>query len=301
VRSEHILLHTDLATPRARRLLDSLESICDELTRHFGQASQQLIECYVVSNPASWSSSDFEPTGWQKINEGAGVTVTERLGSSVKSVVYACGREDVVRHEVVHAFCAQTFGDTGPTWYAEGLAELCSYWHQGSVAVRVDPVVSDYLRASAPRPLADVTSEHESLNDTWRDYAWRWAACQMLAANPNYSSRFADFGRQLMRGEVQSMAEFWGVDSRRAEFEYSQFVKHVGSGYRADLCAWNWTAPFRSLAAGERTKTVVSSRRGWQPSGVYLRRGKSYDYLSVGRWQVDGVSPAVGADGLPLG
>ena len=44
--------------------------------------------------------------------------------TQIKIVVFAAARPGVAEHEVVHAYCGQTFGTTGPLWYREGMAQL---------------------------------------------------------------------------------------------------------------------------------------------------------------------------------
>ena len=300
-RSQHLLLRTDLPQPQAEKLIASLERICEMLGRHFGQSPKRPLRCMIVQDPKLWDEKEFEPTGWQKILANGGVTVTERMGREATAVVYAAAREKVVRHEIVHAFCAQTFGDTGPTWYAEGLAELGSYWEGDPSRVICDPVITDFIRTSPPRTLASIVAERQGTGESWRAYAWRWAACQLLACNPNYAHEFSGFGKELMEDGAASFQQYWGGRGQQAAFEFQQLIQHVGVGYNHSLCAWDWNTPFAALAPDRVVKLTVHARRGWQATGCEVEAGRSYDFAASGTWQVDDYRRGVDANGWPRG
>ena len=124
-------------------------------------------------------------------------------------------------------------------------------------------------------------------------------AGEMLAANPNYAPRFADYGTTLMTGgDHASFTGYWGVDAARAAFEFRQFVRHVGVGYDMSLCAWNWQASFRELPAGATMRSVIRARGGWQPAGLRVERGVAYEHVAVGEWRIDDYRGAVSAAGF---
>lgn len=301
MRSEHLLVRTDLPEKQAARLIASLERICQMLGRHFGQAPKRPLRCIIVSEPKLWDPHEFEPAGWQKVLANAGVTVTERIGKEAHAIVYTAAKDKVVRHEVVHAFCAQTFGDTGPTWYAEGLAELGSYWEGNPARVVCDPVVTDFIRSSPPRTLASIVAERHGTGESWRAYAWRWAACQLLACNPNYAHRFSGYGKELMGGGALSFDEYWGSRAGQAAFEFRHFSRNVGVGYNHALCAWDWSTPFQRLRVNEAAAVTVHARKGWQATGCKVIAGSGYDFAARGLWRVDDYRGNVDADGWPRG
>ena len=81
-------------------------------------------------------------------------------------MVYSCDKVGVVQHEAVHAYCQQTFGDTGPTWYAEGVAELGHYWKKDQPALEIDPVVINYLKNSPPKKMLDIVAAGQITGDS---------------------------------------------------------------------------------------------------------------------------------------
>ncbi len=198
VRSAHFLIHTDVSDRDAQILLDTLQTMIVLVSNYFGRPPSGILECYVVRDLQQWPPGLIPPEGVAKISEPAGVTLSVRAGNLAKSIVYSCDKVGVVQHEAVHAYCQQTFGDTGPTWYAEGVAEMGHYWKKDQLAVEIDPVVINYLKNSPPKKMLDIVAAGQITGDSWQAYAWRWALCHLLANNPNYAGRFKGLGIALM-------------------------------------------------------------------------------------------------------
>jgi hypothetical protein len=193
-----------------------------------------------------------------------------------------------------------TFGSTGPTWLAEGVAELGNYWRDGEQAVAIEPVVMAYLQRAQPkRSLMEIATPGREPAGSWQDYAWRWALCHLLASNPNYADRFKPLAIALMEGRPDvSFESVYGSTAREISFEYDQFLRNVGNGYRADLTAWPWKAKFRSLpAAGGSMKTTVKAAAGWQASGLRVERGVVYEVVTDGAWRTAPAGDPRDADG----
>jgi hypothetical protein len=298
VRSAHFLLHTDISDRSAQMLLDKLETMIGLVSRYYGRPPTRMIECYVVRDLSQWPVGVFPPEAVAKIREPAGVTLSVSAGSVTKAVVYSCDKHGVVQHECVHAYCSQTFGSTGPTWYAEGMAEMGHYWKNDQLAIEIDPVAIDYLKNAPPKKLLDIVAAGQITGDSWRAYAWRWALCHLLASNPNYSDRFRGLGIAMMSGQPgASFESVYGPVAREISFEYDFFVQHLDNGFRCDLCAWQWNRKFQYLLPRGFVSTKVSARYGWQATNVKLRAGESYDCAAKGTWRTSADADAVDADG----
>jgi hypothetical protein len=314
-RSAHFLLHTDLAPKEARALLERLETMLALVSKYWGQPSAGVIELYVVKKLEVWPDDALDAEGRAKIAQGAGITHVDTLSRgkttlAARAVVYAAADRGTPQHEAVHAYCGQTFGRTGPLWYAEGMAEMGCYWREGDTSVQCPDYVSDYLRGSLAKPLAEILDEQRGLpngagparsGDSWQNYAWRWALCHLLANNPNYSERFRPLGLGYLSGAKVSFANTYGAMAREIDFEYRFFLEHVERGYRVDLCSWDWNRKFREPAGGVPTRARIAANRGWQPTGALVRQGAAYDYQAKGKWQIAAerrdLTPAGGDDG----
>ncbi len=298
VSSPHFLLRTDVSDRQAQILLDRLETMLDLISRYYGHPLLGRIEGYVVRDVSRWPPDSLPPQAVAKIQEGAGVTLSRTVGGRTRSVFYSCEEPRVVQHEAVHAYCAQTFGSTGPTWYAEGMAELGAYWEADQRAVDVDARVIHYLQNSPPEKLLEIVAADQITGDSWQAYAWRWALCHLLANNPNYSGPFKALGIALMTGQPgASFERVYGPMAREVSFEYDFFVHTLDNGYRADLCAWQWDRPFHRLASARRMAVEVQARYGWQASGLRVERGQSYDYVAEGTWRLTEGDEPCGPDG----
>jgi hypothetical protein len=303
LRSNNFVLYSDLSERNASILLSKLETMHRLIGGYFGKRPRIPIECFVVSDIQKWKNQELHPSGVEKILEPAGVTLTVRkIGSNeAKAIVYSCDKHGVCQHEAVHAFCAQAFGSTGPVWYSEGMAEMGQYWKPGELAVNIDPVVIDYLTHAKPKKMVEIVAAGQITGDSWQAYAWRWALCHLLASNPNYSRRFKKLGLEMMSGGKDSFENAFGSVADNISFEYDQFVRNFGNGYRVDLCAWNWNLKAANLSSTGRSKTVVKAQSGWQPTRLETREGVSYEYVAQGEWNISFADDAISADGNEAG
>jgi hypothetical protein len=301
IRSPHFAFLTDVSDREAKIILDKLERMTGLLERYFGRRPAGLVEGFIVRDLNVFPAGTLpEPAGVAKIREGAGVCFNVSLGSQRKATLYSCVDHGVIQHECTHGFCHMTFGSTGPTWLAEGVAELGNYWREGEQAVDIEPVVMAYLQRVQPkRSLMEIATPGRETAGSWQDYAWRWALCHLLAYNPNYADRFKPLAIALMEGRPDvSFESVYGSTAREISFEYEQFLRNVGNGYRADLTAWPWKVKFRSLpAAGGSMKATVKAAAGWQASGLRVERGVVYEVVTDGTWRTAPAGAPRDADG----
>ena len=314
-RSAHFALHTDISDRQAAVLLAKLETMYELVSGYFKARPRNTIECYVVRDMKKWPADQIPAAGKAKILEPAGVTLSR--SSLVKgriigtqAIVYSCDDHGVAQHEAVHAFCAQTFGSTGPTWYSEGMAEMGQYWKKGNLAVDISPYVANYLATSEPQKLKQIVKLDQVTGDSWQNYSWRWALCHLLASNPNYSKRFKQLGINLMKQGTDktknsnkredSFDVAFGPIADEISFEYDQFIENFGNGYRADLCVWDWKTKAKKLAGSRKVKTKVNAQEGWQATKAILAAGTTYSYEASGDWQFEPTGK-VTADGSPGG
>lgn len=304
--SKNFLLHTDLTEDDAKELLVRLENMLKLISTYWGRPNRQVIECYVVKNLANWPDGSLDARGLQSIQAQAGVTSTRKLQSSTgaflaKSIVYAVADRGTPQHEAVHAYCGQTFGTTGPTWYSEGMAEMGQYWKENDSSVNCHPGVVEFIHATEPKSLNSIINGNEMTGDSWQNYAWRWALCHLLATNPNYASKFRPLGISLLTGQKASFESVYGPSAKEISFEYLFFLKHFDIGFRADLCAWDWKMKFKHLTGPTPQAAKIKAKGGWQPTGCAVKAGTAYEYLAEGHWKVSKDVDDVTAEGADDG
>ena len=288
VRSPHFAFLTDVSDREWAVIRDKLERMVELLERFFGRKSNGVVEGFIVRDITGWPPGLLgEPLGVEKIRRREGVCFNTSLGPKRRAELYSCDDHGVIQHECVHGFCHLTFGSTGPTWLAEGIAELGHHWRDGDTAVEIDPRVMGYLQNASPkRTLGEITGPGRQLSGTWQDYAWRWALCHLLASNPNYADRFRPLAVALMEQRPGvSFESVYGPVAREISFEYDQFLATLGNGSRADLVAWPWKAKARPLAAGGTATATVKAAAGWQAAGVAVDAGVTYAVEASGTWR----------------
>lgn len=308
--SKNIVLHTDLPPEEARELLTRLETMLVLVGRYFGKQNSQTIEMNVVKDQANWPPGSIDPNAQASIDGDAGITLSvtrfqqsggQRQAVAAKSVVWAVADRGTPQHEAVHAYCHQTFGRTGPTWYSEGMAELGQYWKEKEDGVNIHDGVLRYLKSQEPKDLAEIVAPGQQTGDSWQNYSWRWALCHMLAANPNYASRFKPLGLALLNDQQTSFENVYGPMAKEINFEYYFFLKHIDQGYRADLCAWDWKAKSQRLKGTGSVQVKVDAMRGWQPARVAVKSGDKLSIAATGEWTTSKSGAKVAADGDDTG
>ncbi len=303
LKSEHFVLYTDISDRSAAVLLEKLERMYLLVGKYYTKRPRKPIECYVVSDLANFPGLPGDAV--ESIASGAGVTRSRQLINTrkgeivdVESIVYSCDDHGVVQHEAVHCFCNLTFGSAGPVWYAEGMAEMGQYWKPEELGVNVDPVVIDYLTNAEKKPLDEIVKAGQITGDSWQAYAWRWALCHLLAAHPMHAQKFRKLGVEMMiEKEGASFETCYGDVARQLAFEYDQFVRNFGNGYRVDLCAWDFHTECSKIVGSERIRREIKAAGGWQPTTLELEKGKSYDYVTQGSWKVSRDGPSLDGNG----
>lgn len=304
-RSTNFLIHTDLSAKDAKALLVRLEKMVRLISRYWRRRNPRPIECWVVNDLRNWPAATLQlmpPAGVAKIQSGAGVTLSTivRRGAQFRASakVYAVAQGNVVMHEAVHAFCAHTFGRTGPVWYSEGMAEMGSYWKENDSAVNCSKSIARYLRGSKPKDLGEIVDPEQKTGDSWQNYAWRWALCHLLANNPNYAARFRPLGVGLLtRRPGYSFKRVYGAMAKEINFEYHFFLARLAPGFRVDLCGWDWKTRYRQPTGPAAVSSTIEARKGWQPSRLLVKAGKTYEYSAAGTWTLSKKGKPLTADG----
>ena len=296
-----------VSADEANELLARLENMLVLVSRYFGKPNSQIIEINVIKKLSNWPAGSIPERALESIEAGGGLTIssTSSLNSpngekqviGAKSVAWAIADRGTPQHEAVHAYCHQSFGRVGPVWYSEGMAEMGQYWREKEDAVHIHEGVLRYLKSQEPKDLVEIVKPEQKTGDSWQNYSWRWALCHLLAANPNYASRFKPLGLALLSEQKTSFEEVYGPMAKEINFEYHFFLKHLDQGFRADLCSWDWKTKFTRLKGTGSAQAKVDAMRGWQPSRVIVKAGDKLAYSSTGEWQTSKSGKKVTADG----
>jgi hypothetical protein len=300
VRSAHFAFVTDVSDREWAVISFKLERMVSALETFLGRRMTGVVQGFVARDLAKFPDGMIdEPYGVEKIRRGEGVCVNSRLGPQRQARLYSCADHGVIQHECVHGICHLAFGSTGPTWLAEGLAELGNYWREGDPTIDLPAMVVGYLQNATPkRKLLEIAVPGRTEAGTWEDYAWRWALCHLLANNPNYANRFVPLALALMEErDGVSFESVYGPLGREVSFEYDQFLATLGNGYRSDLTAWPWQAKFQRLADSAEVKVKIKAQAGWQPARVLVESGDRFEIVADGTWKIAAAGQPLDADG----
>jgi hypothetical protein len=336
LRSARFVLHTDLPRPDAEQTLERMETALKAAAKYWKCEPRGQIACYVVADLENWPDSSLpHPLARVWVGGVGGATISEFTGAGretrIRATVYAVPRRGVVEHEVIHAYCYQTFGEAGPDWYKEGMAQLVSQsgesggaagCHAGLVYVLekgTSATVQEVVQAGrftvqlhdsfgamlAKRsdrqqhvPLSDwTTQDTELVRSAEQHYVRSWALCHMLLCNPNYATRFRSLGDSFVNQGRDSFDSAFAPVAKEMAFEYAFFLQHIDIGYRVDLCRWDWQKRFRTLDAHGTASARIEAARGYQATGLTVVAGQHYDYATIGSWGTSAESPSTNADG----
>lgn len=207
-------------------------------------------------------------------------------------------RRHLLLHEATHCFMTYLPDSVGPAWYMEGMAEYFAVHRLNSQNRAQFRVVPSSERDFAG--FARITTIHDEVADgklqtidsilafkpdeylTVHYYAWSWALCLFLDQSPRYSERFRALGRIPSRSQFTGrFNELFERDRRDLETEWTLFAANLQYGYDVERSAID-LQPAEEL---KNPRTVeVQADRGWQSSGVLIKKGDVYKVSASGQF-----------------
>lgn len=187
-------------------------------------------------------------------------------------------------HEGVHALAIEQFDSTGPSWYAEGLAEMLGV-HRGSgdqVKINVIPKTREAApywgrfkllsqRQSENRiPTIDAVMSYPlDLNSDVESYGWSWIAAMLLTEYPEYrpamlqaakngadqSIVFSQVLQRQLKSQWPIVQARWRMLASTIDYGFDWSRERIEISIEDKL--WN----------GKTFKKLVHANRGWQSAG----------------------------------
>ncbi|MCH5372507.1 MAG: hypothetical protein JJ992_00905, partial [Planctomycetes bacterium] len=170
LRSPRFVLHTDLTQQEAEQTLDRMEAALKAAAEYWQCKPRRQIACYVVKDPSKWPDSAFpHPLArvWVGGVGGATISQFEKVGGRrrVTATVYADAKPGIVEHEVIHAYCYHAFGEAGPDWYKEGMAQAVAQWAATEPHHGCPPELVRILRNEVARKIPEIVQAGRFTND----------------------------------------------------------------------------------------------------------------------------------------
>lgn len=209
-------------------------------------------------------------------------------------------RRHLLLHEGVHCFMFTVFGNAGPPWYMEGLAEYLGTHRleNGRLMMGYMPknrdevpewgrvrIIQDAVAQRRALRLKSVIELPPTAHRETGPYAWCWAAVTLLDRHPRYRDRFHQLIKWVAKPDFnERFYKLFEPDWQELCEEWQLLVANMEYGYDVERCAVDFT-PGKPLASAGG-KATVAADRGWQNSGVRLEAGHTYQLTASGRYQV---------------
>ena len=229
-------------------------------------------------------------------------------------------RRHLALHEFVHCFmtCETSVQDVPPLWYLEGMAELFgthqvgthqaqqinSAWQAsfgtmpaqangyegwGRIrAFRKDFEAADHQQLSVQQ-IPSFDSVVPSLVDVFESpfqYSSSWAVCWFLKHHPDAGQVMPALAKQRSRIDFLSEWERQRNDfGQRLAVDWLLFAEQLDFGFDPERCfpVHLATADNAAVQSSSSSTFELASDRGWQNTGVELRRGESIEITCQGR------------------
>ena len=297
---KHITLFTDLASSPE----------IDELPEIFDQAFPQWCAYFGVD---AAKHADWKPRGFlMKSKErfiAAGMlpadyTFPNGLSRGLDLWLYdqtsPYYRRHLLLHEGTHCFMNTQLGDCGPPWYGEGMAELLGThrWDNGKLTLNYFPrrrsevpkwgrieIVQTRYAAEQALALDKILAYDYHAHSDNDAYGWCWALAAFLDGHPRYRARFRELPKTVMQPDFQRhFRKRFAADWPLLLEEWQVYVANLDYGYDFERMQLVPT-PGKPLP-GAGAKVAVAADHGWQPSGLRLEAGRTYQLQASGRFQV---------------
>lgn len=205
-------------------------------------------------------------------------------------------------HEGTHWFMSRHFGNNGPPWLMEGLAEWYGThrWDGESLAVGVVPssknevpgwgrisVIQQQLSDGIAPPLETILRYGSTAHRDAEAYAWSWAAVLFLKHHPDSREVFKDLLEQPMRPD-QTMTRwfFRRIKTRwpRLRAEWNATITDLEYGF--DVAKPMAKLSVSPLALATEQEIAISAQQTWQATGIKVEAGQRLSIRASGEFVV---------------
>jgi hypothetical protein len=300
VRGKHIVLKADTGSSELlNELVDAFDAAVEQWRRFWqvpvGALDRWTVDAFLIEDRERFRrSGDLPPVTNFPFGFATGGNVwVMRQPSDYYT-------RHLLLHEGAHALQIHLFGGTGPSWYAEGMAERLGV-HRGegeSVQVGIVPpnreavpywgrfkLMKAARQAGGVPTLETVLNYPLDLKSDVASYGWSWAAVSLLTEYPDYrpiTLRAARDGSDqtvaFTRRVKQQLDSVWPIV--QARWRVLTATMDYGFDWRRERVDLAITD---RLWSGAALQLAVRADRGWQSAGVRFPPGASVSISATGR------------------
>jgi hypothetical protein len=301
--SKRLVLYTDIDRDKAVRLPPLVDALYGELTSYFGPLPPQRdggdwqITGYVMRDMKLFEAAGVVPSNLPTFEHG--LNRRRRFWMREQSLDHYL--EHLLLHEATHCFMTTLPVPRAPTWYMEGMAEHFAAHRRtpdGGVQFRILPQTPDetagFDRITLIRKEVDA-GRAESLDEVFAipddkyiesiPYAWAWALCHFLDAQPEYHERFKELGDPHLgkRFRDEFDARF-ANENATLRLQWQLFAHALCYGYQLDRAVLDFE---KGRGTPDHDSEVhVRADRGWQATGLRLEANAKYNVTSTGEFSL---------------
>ncbi|MCA9139248.1 MAG: hypothetical protein KDB00_20885 [Planctomycetales bacterium] len=304
VQGKHIALKSDGGTMESlQELVQAFDTAVPQWERFLelpaGTLALWKVDAFVMDQPDRFRDSGDLPEG---LEFPFGFAMPDRIWVMRQQSDYYT--RHLLLHEGVHALAINQFGSTGPSWFAEGLAEMLGV-HQGvgnTVEVNVVPQSRNAVpfwgrfkmlsqrRAENRIPTIDAVLQYpQDLKSDVEAYGWSWVALMLLTQYPEYrvatlaeaktpSIQTAGFSAALKRrltGDWPIVQARWRMLVNTIDYGFDWQREHIELSIKDPV--WN----------GRPIQTLIKADQGWQSIGVRFAPGMRVKISAHGRCTIN--------------
>ncbi|MEO1524537.1 MAG: hypothetical protein AAFX06_03835 [Planctomycetota bacterium] len=300
VEGEHIVLLADSGSRQSLELLvQSFDAAVPQWQRFWGIPRGSLrgwkVKACVMNDVDAFRASGDLPL---ELSIPFGYALGDNIWVRRQSSEYYT--RHLLLHEGVHALAIHQFGGTGPSWYAEGLAELLSVHRDAGADVRINVVpdsrdavpfwgrfkLMTQRRGSGGVPTIDRVLEYPlDLKSDVESYGWSWAVAMLLTEYPEYRGSYLKAARngndrteaftQTMRSELRAQ---WPIV--QARWRLLAETLDYGFDWKRERVALAMSDP---LWDGRPVSVEIAADEGWQSLGIRFAPGTKLSLRAAGR------------------
>ncbi|MGL6194600.1 MAG: hypothetical protein ACRC2T_07220, partial [Thermoguttaceae bacterium] len=301
---KHITLHTDIASSSE---IDALPGIfdaavpiwCDYFGIESNSVSNWKITGVLVGDARNFAGTTLLKEVPQLKH---GYTVGDKLWVRDQASDYY--RRHLLLHEGVHALMYKHFGNKGPRWYMEGMAELLAthkydaksntvllpYFPEDRDSVPLwgrIKLVKEFTKKNEPLPIDAILKLRIDDADDTLSYAWSWAIAAFVNEHPLYIDILPKIAQDLSKPDFNEkfLAQIEQIETGRVTLDWHDYVKNIEYGYDFPRAAID-SAEQGKWLTNKTQEITVDTTRGWQNSGIAVEKGKTYTFTASGKFQV---------------
>ncbi len=273
---------------------------CEEFGVALEEVATWRVEAFIMLDRGRFESAGFIPKEVPNFPFGF------QYGNQVWVAEQPSGyyRRHLLLHEGTHWFMNRRYGDHGPPWLMEGMAEWLGThrWDGNRLSLGIIPqdrqdvpywgrisLIQKQLADGTAPSLETILRYGNTAHQQVDAYAWSWAAVLFLKHHPDTSKFFQRLFQQPMRSDA-SMTRWLFARLRErwpnVRQDWNAYVTELEYGYDLSRGMLRTSDPSEPLV-GKQVTVVIEAKQAWQAAGVSVEAGSKIKISATGEYTVN--------------